>query len=194
MIDLYFWPTPNGKKITILLEEAGIAYNIKPINIGRGDQLTPDFLKISPNGRMPAIVDHEPKAAARRSPFSNPARSWNTWPRRAASSGRRNRIRNTKSCNGSIGRWPTRGRRWVSRGTFDAPPGIQKTATRLMRCCASTTKSIESTECMNLGLHQKRYLAAGQYTIADMICYPWASNLEGPKYRSRRISQRQALA
>jgi GST-like protein len=60
MIDLYFWPTPNGKKITILLEEAGIPYNIKPVNIGRGDQLTPDFLRISPNGRMPAIVDDEP--------------------------------------------------------------------------------------------------------------------------------------
>src|SRR5271157_335922 len=60
MIDLYFWPTPNGKKVTILLEETGIPYVVKPINIGRGDQLTPDFLKISPNGRMPAIVDHEP--------------------------------------------------------------------------------------------------------------------------------------
>ena len=58
MIDLYFWPTPNGKKITILLEEAAVPYKIKAINIGRGDQLTPDFLKISPNGRMPAIVDH----------------------------------------------------------------------------------------------------------------------------------------
>src|SRR5580704_4753643 len=53
-------PTPNGKKITIQLEESGIPYKIKPINIGRGDQLTPEFLKISPNGRMPAIVDHEP--------------------------------------------------------------------------------------------------------------------------------------
>jgi len=61
MIDLYFWPTPNGKKITIQLEESGIPYTIKPVNIGRGDQLTPDFLGISPNGRMPAIVDHEPK-------------------------------------------------------------------------------------------------------------------------------------
>src|ERR1700692_1569005 len=60
MIDLYFWPTPNGKKITTQLEEAGIPYKIKAIHIGRGDQLTPDFLKISPNGRMPAIVDHEP--------------------------------------------------------------------------------------------------------------------------------------
>ena len=60
MIDLYFWPTGNGKKIVILLEELGLPYTIKPINIGRGDQLTPEFLKISPNGRMPAIVDDEP--------------------------------------------------------------------------------------------------------------------------------------
>src|SRR5260370_41803539 len=60
MIDLYYWPTPNGHKVTILLEECGIPYTIKPVNIGRGDQLSPPFLKISPNGRMPAIVDHEP--------------------------------------------------------------------------------------------------------------------------------------
>jgi GSH-dependent disulfide-bond oxidoreductase len=60
MIDLYFWPTGNGKKTVILLEELGLPYTIKPINIGRGDQLAPEFLKISPNGRMPAIVDDEP--------------------------------------------------------------------------------------------------------------------------------------
>ena len=60
MLDLYFWPTGNGKKIIIQLEECELPYTIKPINIGRGDQLTPDFLKISPNGRMPAIVDHDP--------------------------------------------------------------------------------------------------------------------------------------
>ena len=60
MIDLYYWPTPNGHKVTILLEECGIPYTIKPVNIGRGDQLSPSFLKISRNGRMPAIVDHEP--------------------------------------------------------------------------------------------------------------------------------------
>src|SRR5580693_9735418 len=60
MIDLYFWPTGNGKKTVILLEELGLPYTIKTINIGRGDQLAPDFLRISPNDRMPAIVDDEP--------------------------------------------------------------------------------------------------------------------------------------
>jgi GST-like protein len=60
MIDLYYWPTPNGHKITIFLEETGLPYTIKPVNIGRGEQFQPDFLKISPNNRMPAIVDHAP--------------------------------------------------------------------------------------------------------------------------------------
>ena len=60
MIDLYYWPTPNGHKITMLLEEAAIPYNILPVNIGKGEQFKPEFLAISPNNRMPAIVDHTP--------------------------------------------------------------------------------------------------------------------------------------
>ena len=56
-IELYYWPTPNGHKITIMLEECGLPYEIKPINIGKGEQFEPSFLKIAPNNRMPAIVD-----------------------------------------------------------------------------------------------------------------------------------------
>jgi len=59
MIDLYYWPTPNGHKVTIFLEETGLEYRIVPVNIRKGDQFASDFLKISPNNRMPAIVDHE---------------------------------------------------------------------------------------------------------------------------------------
>jgi GSH-dependent disulfide-bond oxidoreductase len=58
MIDLYYWTTPNGHKITIFLEEAGLAYKIVPGNISQGDQFKPEFLAISPNNRIPAIVDH----------------------------------------------------------------------------------------------------------------------------------------
>ena len=58
-IDLYYWPTPNGWKINIFLEEAGIPYEIKYVDIGKGDQFAPEFLKISPNNRIPAIVDPE---------------------------------------------------------------------------------------------------------------------------------------
>jgi GST-like protein len=61
MLDLHFWPTPNGKKVTILIEELGLKYNLVPCNIGRGDQFKPEFLKINPNHRMPVLVDHEPK-------------------------------------------------------------------------------------------------------------------------------------
>lgn len=60
MIDLYYWPTPNGHKITLFLEETGLDYKIIPVDITRGDQFKPEFLKISPNNRMPAIVDHAP--------------------------------------------------------------------------------------------------------------------------------------
>jgi len=61
MIDLYYWTTPNGHKITIFLEEAGLPYRIVPVNISKGDQFKPEFLAISPNNRIPAIVDNSPK-------------------------------------------------------------------------------------------------------------------------------------
>jgi len=68
MIELYYWTTPNGHKITIFLEEAGIPYKIKPINIGKGEQFAPAFLEIAPNNRIPAIIDHAPEGTT--SPLS----------------------------------------------------------------------------------------------------------------------------
>ena len=60
MLDLHYWPTPNGKKVTIQLEECGLDYNIVECNIGKGDQFIEEFLKINPNTRMPVFVDHQP--------------------------------------------------------------------------------------------------------------------------------------
>ena len=60
MIDLHYWPTPNGWKLSIMLEECGLPYRMVPVNIGKGEQFSPEFLAISPNNRMPAIVDHSP--------------------------------------------------------------------------------------------------------------------------------------
>jgi len=60
MIDVHYWPTPNGWKVTIMLEECELPYRVVPVDIGAGDQFSPEFLRISPNNRMPAIVDHEP--------------------------------------------------------------------------------------------------------------------------------------
>jgi len=65
LIDLYTWSTPNGRKVSIMLEETGLDYRVKPVNIGQGEQFAPEFLKISPNNRIPAIVDHDgPKGQA----------------------------------------------------------------------------------------------------------------------------------
>src|SRR5260370_22837909 len=60
MIDVYYWTTPNGHKVTIFLEETGLPYNIMPVNIGKGEQFKSQFLAISPNNRIPAIIDHAP--------------------------------------------------------------------------------------------------------------------------------------
>ena len=60
MIELHYWPTPNGHKITLFLEETGLPYEVKPVDIGAGEQFRPEFLAISPNNRMPAIVDRAP--------------------------------------------------------------------------------------------------------------------------------------
>jgi len=59
MIDFYYWPTPNGWKVSIMLEECGLDYQMKPVNIGKGEQFEPAFLSISPNNRMPTITDHD---------------------------------------------------------------------------------------------------------------------------------------
>ena len=72
-IDLYFWPTPNGLKISIALEEMGLPYALKPVNISAGDQFKPDFLKLSPNNRMPAIVDPDGPGGAPISVFESGA-------------------------------------------------------------------------------------------------------------------------
>lgn len=61
MIDLYYWTTPNGHKVTMFLEETGLPYEVIPINIGKGEQFQPDFLKVAPNNRIPAMVDHTPR-------------------------------------------------------------------------------------------------------------------------------------
>jgi GST-like protein len=63
MIDLYYWTTPNGHKITLFLEESGLEYRLIPVNIAKGEQFTPEFLRIAPNNRIPAIVDRQPADA-----------------------------------------------------------------------------------------------------------------------------------
>ena len=181
MIDLYFWPTGNGKKIIILLEELGLLYTIKPINIGKGDQLTPHFLRISPNGRMPAIVDDQPMGGG--APISifesgpimmylaeKTGRFWPQDPRSKY----------------DVAQWvgwqlANQGPKLGEQGHFRRAEeaGNNGDLTYALRRFDNEAHRIFGV--MNLGLFNKRYLAAGQYTIADMICYPWASSWSSRK-------------
>ena len=105
MIDLYYWPTPNGWKASIMLEECNVPYAIKYVNIGTGEQFKPDFLKISPNNRMPAIVDHEPLGGgALISIFESGANS-STSRKKLENSYPGNPVASTKCSNGYTGRW-----------------------------------------------------------------------------------------
>ena len=181
MIDLYYWPTPNGHKVTILLEEAGLPYTIKPINIGRGDQLSASFLKISPNGRMPAIVDHEPMGGgAPVTIFESGAimmylaeKTGKFWPQEPHQ-------------KYEVSQWifwqmANQGPKFGEQGHFQRTAQAGKNGDLAYPQLRFDNEVHRLYGVMNLGLHDKRYLAAGQYTIADMICYPWAYTWQNRK-------------
>ncbi len=103
MIDLHYWTTPNGHKITIFLEETGLKYRIVPVNIGIGEQFRPEFLAISPNNRMPAIIDHEPGGGGK--PISVFESGASISPKRAENSCQAISAVGTRSSSGCSGRW-----------------------------------------------------------------------------------------
>ncbi len=105
MIDLQYWTTPNGHKITIALEEMGTPYRIVPVNISAGEQqFAASFLRVSPNNRPPSSIMRR-KTAASRLRSSNPVRSSNISPRRPASSCLEHVASASRCCNGYTGRW-----------------------------------------------------------------------------------------
>jgi GST-like protein len=181
MIDVYYWPTPNGKKVTIQLEEAAVPYTIKPVNIGRGDQLTPDFLKISPNGRMPAIVDHEPiGGGAPITIFESGAIMVYLGEKTGKFFPQERRLK------ADVMQWmfwqmANQGPKMGEQGHFRRASGDPKNGDQTYAQMRFDSEVHRIYGVMNLGLHKKRYLAAGQYTIADMICYPWAITLQDRK-------------
>lgn len=175
MLELYFWPTPNGKKVTILLEELQFPYTLRPTNIGRGDQFNPNFLKISPNNRMPALVDSEPKDGT--TPitlFESGAimmylaeMAGRFWPQDAH--------KKYDVVQWIMWQMANQGPKFGEQGHFlraSQAPGNGDLA-YAMRRFGDEVHRLYGV--MNLGLFEKRYLAAGEYTIADMICYPWAA-------------------
>ena len=176
MIDLYFWPTGNGKKIVILLEELGLPYTFKPINIGRGDQLTAAFLKISPNGRMPAIVDDEPMGGGEPISIFESGAIMTYLAEKTGNSARRTRAENTMSLQWVNWQMANQGPKLGEQGHFRRALASGKNGDLTYALHRFDNEAHRIFGVMNLGLFNKRYLAAGEYTIADMICYPWASS------------------
>jgi GSH-dependent disulfide-bond oxidoreductase len=174
MYDVHYWPTPNGKKITILLEELGAPYRIVPVHIGRGDQFTEAFLKISPNNRMPALVDTEPKGGGEPiSIFESGAimmylaeKEGRFWPQ------------DTRG-KYEVAQWvmwqmANQGPKTGERGHFGRlgpEHGDQSYAQRRFADEAHRLYGV-----LNNRLYDRPYLAGSDYTIADMISYPWTAS------------------
>ena len=111
MIELHYWPTPNGKKVTILLEECGLPYKISPVNIQQGAQFTRQFLKMNPNHRMPVMVDHAPTGGGAPITVFESGSIMMYLAEKAGQVLAAGRARqSTRSTSGSSGRWPTRAR------------------------------------------------------------------------------------
>jgi GSH-dependent disulfide-bond oxidoreductase len=169
MMDLYYWPTPNGHKITMFLEEARLPYAIHKVDIGKGDQFKPEFLAISPNNRMPAIVDHEPKGGgAPISVFESGAillylaeKTGKFIP--ADIRGRVEVLQWLFWQMGGLG--PMAGQ----NGHFNtyAP---EKVPYAIDRYTKETTRLYSV---LNKRLADRRFVAGEAYSIADMASYPW---------------------
>lgn len=170
MIDLYYWPTPNGHKITLMLEETGLDYRLHPVNIGAGDQLKPEFLAISPGNKMPAIVDHAPTdGGAPLSVFESGAILQYLAGKsgRFGGSGPRERV--------EVGEWlfwqvgglgPMAGQ--AAHFTRFAPAPIDYAIKRY------TDETARLLGVLDKRLADHAFVAGAEYSIADMASYPWA--------------------
>ena len=170
MIDFYYWTTPNGHKVTLFLEEAGLEYNVRPINIGKGDQFEPAFLKIAPNNRIPAIVDNDPigggesisifesgaileyladktgKFLAKSGPKRYDALQWLYWQM------------------GGFGPMLGQNHHFNKHAAEKVPYAIARYENETRRLY----------RILNEQLSGKNFIIGNDYTIADMACYPWA--------------------
>lgn len=181
MIDLHFWPTPNSLKVSIQFEEIkridpSFEYQIVPCSIGTGDQFTPEFIAISPNNRMPAIVDHNPNGADTPiSIFESGAimlyvaeKTALFWPQDTAA---KNEV-----MQWVMWQMANQGPKFGEAGHYrrmDDSSGDQSYAKRRYGDEVNRIYGV-----LNNRLYDRPYLAGDEYTIADMICYPWCTYME----------------
>jgi len=169
MIELYYWPTPNGHKITMFLEEAGLAYDIHPVDISAGDQFKPEFLAFSPNNRMPAIIDRDPADGGE--------------PITVFESGAILEYLADKT--GMFLRKDVRGRKAVLEWLFWQVGGLGPMAGQNHhfgiyapeKIPYAITRYVNETNrlygVLDRRLQGRAFIAGDDYSIADMACYPW---------------------
>ena len=166
-IDVYYWPTPNGHKITVMLEECGLPYTIVPVNIGKGEQFKPDFLAISPNNRMPAIVDPSGPDGKPISVFESGAilQYLGRKTGKFCGTDERSRVEVEQWLfwqMGGLGPMAGQCHHFRNYAPEKIPYSIDRYTNEVNRLYGV----------MNKRLADRPYLA-GDYSIADMACYPW---------------------
>jgi len=169
MIELYYWPTPNGHKITLFLEESGLAYTMKPVNIGRGDQFKPAYLAISPNNKMPAIVDTAPVSGGEPiTVFESGAilqylaeKSGRFLP--ADTRGKYKVLEWVYWQVGGLGPMLGQNHHFSRYAPDKIPYAIERYVNETRRLYGVLDKQLEG----------RAFIAGRDYTIADMAAYPW---------------------
>ena len=175
MIDLHYWPTPNGKKVSILLEEAAIPYRVVTCNIGMGDQFSEAFLDISPNNRMPAIVDHEPADGGQPLSVFESGACMMYLADKAGRFGGDGREQ-WEVCQWVMWQMANQGPKMGERGHFARLKDREGDQSYGLKRFMDETHRLFGV--MNNRLYNRRYLAGDTYTIADMACYPWGAYWE----------------
>ena len=176
MIDVHYWPTPNGKKVTILLEECGVDYQIVPCSIGQGDQFKDEFLAISPNNRMPAIVDHDPTDDGPPIAIFESGAIMMYVAEKAGRFYPQDLRRRYEVNQWLIWQMANQGPKSGEAGHFRRLGETQGDQSYALRRFSDEVNRLYGV--MNNRLYDRRYLAGDEYTIADMISYPWTVGWE----------------
>lgn len=178
MIDLYYWTTPNGHKVSILLEEAGLEYSVRPVHIGKGEQFAPEFLRIAPNNRIPAIVDHAPVDGGEPiALFESGAileyladKSGQFLPRETRA--RFEVLQWLYWQMGGVGPMAGQNHHFVRYAPEPIPYAIERYVKETARLYGVLDRQLAGRE-----------YVAGDYSIADMAIYPWAKLWEMQRQR-----------
>ncbi len=185
MIDLYTWPTPNGHKVHIMLEETGIPYRVHPVNIGAGEQFTPEFLKISPNNKMPAMVDPDGPGGKPISMFESGAmlvylasKSGKFMPEDLAK--RWSTLSWLMFQMGGVGPMLGQAHHFLGYAPEKIPYAMDRYRNEANRLYGVIDRRLRESE----------YIACDEYTIADMAIVPW---LRSPERQGVEIDEYPTL-